>query len=196
VRYAGVVSRTLAFLADMAILAVLIAGTDYVVQQLAREVLGTSFQDIDRCAQLTVGWRRTHLCHLLPFVGPVVLFTYPPLYSIGFWTIGGQTPGMAILGLRVLRTDGRPVGLVTALVRFVGFLFPLLTFVISFFTVLGTKRRQAFHDLIARTVVVYDWLRSDPPLPVVGPGLTLGAGGETAQVSSRTTSAGSMGVRP
>ena len=80
-----------------------------------------------------------------------------PLYRVGFWTLTGQTPGMAVLGLRVLRADGGKVGLLVAMKRFMGFMLSVSTLGIGFLMVLVTERRRALHDLLAGTVVVYDW---------------------------------------
>jgi uncharacterized RDD family membrane protein YckC len=156
VPYAGLVSRLLAFFVDLLIIALLIAGTVWIAHQLSRPILGTAYLDATQCSQLNEGWRKTHLCQILPLVGLIALFGIPPLYRIGFWTIAGRTPGMAIFGLRLRRTDGRAVGFGTSLVRFACYLFPLVTGFVGFLLVLVTKRRQGLHDLLARTVVIYD----------------------------------------
>lgn len=60
----------------------------------------------------------------------------------------GVTPGMAVLGLRVVRLEtGRPVGVLRALLRTV-----LLFFVLPA-VVLNTDRR-GLHDLVANSVVL------------------------------------------
>jgi len=158
-RYASLVSRALALLTDVVILAVLIAGTDFVIQQIGRQILSASFLEPGRCPEATEWWRlRTYLCWGLPWVLPVVGFSLPPLYRVTFWAVTGQTPAMALFGLRVLRADGRPLGLGTAIRRMLGYVACAATFGLGFLAVVLSVRRQGLHDRIAGTVVVHDWL--------------------------------------
>ena len=158
-RYASLVSRALALLTDVVILAFLIAATDFLIQQVGRQLLAASFLEPGRCAEATEWWRlRTWLCRGLPWVLPVSAFCLPPLYRVTFWTVTGQTPGMVLFGLRVLRANGSPVGLGTALRRLLGYVACALTFGLGFFAVVLSARRQGLHDRIAGTVVVHDWL--------------------------------------
>ena len=68
---------------------------------------------------------------------------------------GGQTLGKIILGIRVVRTDGSPVTYSHAFLRSLG--YGVSTF---FFTFLGflwaawDRRKQAWHDKIAGTIVI------------------------------------------
>ena len=64
---------------------------------------------------------------------------------------------MALLGLRLLRSDGGKVGPVTALKRLLAVTLSMATLGLGFLMVLVTERRRTLHDLLARTVVVYDW---------------------------------------
>ncbi len=77
------------------------------------------------------------------------------LYFPFFWARGGQTPGMAIFGLRVVddRTGG-PIGWGTAGLRMLGMYVSSAVFYLGFIWILVDKRRRGFHDLIAGTVVV------------------------------------------
>jgi uncharacterized RDD family membrane protein YckC len=77
------------------------------------------------------------------------------LYFPFFWARGGQTPGMAIFGLRVVddRTGGR-IGWGTAGLRMLGMYVSSAVFYLGFIWILVDKRRRGFHDLIAGTVVV------------------------------------------
>jgi uncharacterized RDD family membrane protein YckC len=77
---------------------------------------------------------------------------------VGFWTIVGRTPGMALFGLCLLRTDGRPVGLLTAMKRWLFRLGSILALGLGFLPILFSARRQAVHDHLAGTLVVHDWL--------------------------------------
>jgi uncharacterized RDD family membrane protein YckC len=64
---------------------------------------------------------------------------------------------MALLGLRLLRPDGGKVGPVTALKRFLAVTLSVMTLGMDFLMVLVTERRRTLHNLLAGTVVVYDW---------------------------------------
>ncbi len=150
-RYAGLASRGAALGLDLVLLAVLVAGTSWLVQQLV-------LLDPQRCPPPQAWWQlRRHLCQFIPYVAPVAGVVFSPLYRVGFWTLTGQTPGMVLLGLRVLRADGGKVGLLVALKRFIGLMLSVSTLGIGFLMVLVTERRRALHDLLAGTVVVYDW---------------------------------------
>jgi uncharacterized RDD family membrane protein YckC len=150
-RYAGLVSRGAARLIDMALLAVLVGSTGWLAQQF----LGV---DAVGCTPAQSWWQlRRHLCHFLPYVIPLAAFWFPALYYVLFWTTAGKTPGMALLGLRLRRSDGGKVGPITALKRYLAVGLSMLTFGMGFLMVLVTERRRTLHDLLARTVVVYDW---------------------------------------
>ncbi len=167
-RYGGVVSRGLALVVDALVVALLIAATAWIVPLLAHNLLGIS-TDPARCETPTDWWRvRVHLCQALGWVTPVAAVAYGPLYRVGFWTLSGQTPGMALLGLRVLRTDGRPIGLGIAIRRWVLRLGSILALGLGFLPVLFSARRQAFHDRLAGTVIVHDWVPRRYPTALSG----------------------------
>jgi len=150
-RYAGLVTRGAARLVDMALLAVLVGGAGWLAQQfLGADAVG--------CAPAESWWQlRRHLCQFLPYVIPLAAVWFPALYYFLFWTTAGKTPGMALLGLRLLRSDGGKVGPVTALKRFLAVTLSMATLGLGFLMVLVTERRRTLHDLLAGTVVVYDW---------------------------------------
>jgi uncharacterized RDD family membrane protein YckC len=75
-------------------------------------------------------------------------------YHVSFWTLKGTTLGGIICQLRLVRTDGAPVGFSEALVRGLSGIFSLLVFGIGFLWILKDPDRQAWHDRIAGTYVV------------------------------------------
>lgn len=79
-------------------------------------------------------------------------------YFIGLWTWSGQTLGKKVLGLRVVRADGRPVGLRRAALRYGTYVAMTVTFFLGYLFsalfVLYTARHQGLHDLLAGTLVV------------------------------------------
>lgn len=77
-------------------------------------------------------------------------------YNASFWAWRGTTIGGTIFQLRVVRTDGRPLVAGDCLVRGVSSVFSLIVAGLGFFWILlhTNHDRQAWHDLIAGTVVV------------------------------------------
>ncbi len=75
-------------------------------------------------------------------------------YFLFFWCVSGSTPGMALLKLRVLTTDGRALGPGRALVRLGGLVVSIAILFLGFLPVLVSDRRRALQDFLAMTVVV------------------------------------------
>ena len=74
-----------------------------------------------------------------------------------FWVVTGWTPGMRVFGLRVVRErDGGRVGLVSALVRLIGYSIDMFGFFLGFAWVLIDRRRRGWHDILAGTVVIQE----------------------------------------
>lgn len=69
-----------------------------------------------------------------------------------FW--GGRTPGKRLLGIRIVRLDGRAIGWWAALNRFGGYAASIFTGLLGFFEMFWDDNRQALQDRIAATVVV------------------------------------------
>jgi uncharacterized RDD family membrane protein YckC len=90
---------------------------------------------------------------LLSLAGVVVALGY---FSL-FWSTVGQTPGMRLMHLRVLRqgTSGR-LNVWLALVRTVGLALAIIPCFLGFVPALFDSRRRALPDYLAGTVVVYD----------------------------------------
>jgi uncharacterized RDD family membrane protein YckC len=84
------------------------------------------------------------------------------------WASTGRTIGKQVMGLRVVRRDAQPLRFGQALARSV---ICVTFYVFVMWTVLFSRRNAAIHDMICRTVVVYDWIpetatrRLPPPPP-------------------------------
>jgi uncharacterized RDD family membrane protein YckC len=78
------------------------------------------------------------------------------VYLVGFWSSygGGQTLGMRVLGLRVVRTDGSQLTIVQALIRYVGLIIASIPLLIGLIWVAFDANKQGWHDKIAGTYVV------------------------------------------
>lgn len=88
-------------------------------------------------------------------VGVVVL--YFPILEGRF----GQTPGKRLLGLRVLKEDGLPIGYKEAVLRRLSFYFEF--FALDGLFALFTGKRQRAMDIVARTVVIAERATSHRP---------------------------------
>jgi uncharacterized RDD family membrane protein YckC len=74
----------------------------------------------------------------------------------------GRTPGKRLLGVRIVRLDGKPLGWWAALNRFGGYAASIFTGLLGFFEMFWDDNRQALQDRIASTVVVRETRPSKP----------------------------------
>jgi len=94
---------------------------------------------------------------------------FPPLFLLGvlgwlaislayfpyFWSRSGQTPGMKLMELKLVRdADGGPITTGQAILRLVGYWVSSFVFYLGFIWIFIDKRRRGWHDLIAGTVVI------------------------------------------
>ena len=89
-------------------------------------------------------------------VSAVLVPSSVPLIALLWWCCGG-TPGKMLLGCRFVdaRSGGRP-RLWQVMVRLLGYAVSALPLGAGFFWVLWDRRRQGWHDKLARTCVVED----------------------------------------
>jgi len=86
-------------------------------------------------------------------VGPIC-FLVALAYFAGMWTWKGTTIGGIVLKLKVVRTDGRPLTFVVALVRGLAAAFSVVILFLGFLWIAWDKDKQGWHDKIAGTEVV------------------------------------------
>lgn len=88
--------------------------------------------------------------------GAAILYWWGVLYNAIALAAVGRTPGKAIMGLLVVRSNGRPLHATQALLRA---MITSLVIVVVFATPLGWIRRdrRQLHDLLACTTVIYAW---------------------------------------
>lgn len=134
---AGFISRLIAFTIDLAII-VALGSTMTFVAQFIGSTLGMSSKTLLVLGLLTTG----------------TTLIFQTLYAVLLTSYGGQTVGKRIMGLRVVRPDGRRVELRWAIKRYIGY-FISLPFFWGYLLVLVNARRRAFHDKLADTVVIY-----------------------------------------
>jgi uncharacterized RDD family membrane protein YckC len=85
----------------------------------------------------------------------------PAIITIGFWLTLAATPGKLLLSIRVVDAQsGERLTFVQGVARYIGYIVSLLPVLIGYFWMLRSPRRQTWHDLLAKTVVI----RRDAPL--------------------------------
>lgn len=156
--YAGFVSRTIAFLIDL-LSVVLVQFLTVLIVRLSANFLGLTsllnwLDPILGIGGITSNSTVLIIIRIVTLLGGVVLFS---LYVATSWALVDKTIGQALLGLRVLRADGRRLTFPRAIRRSVGYILAALPLFFGFLWVLVDDRRQGWHDKLADTVVVYDW---------------------------------------
>jgi uncharacterized RDD family membrane protein YckC len=80
------------------------------------------------------------------------------VYFIYFWSgsspFPGQTLGMKVLNLRVVRTDGASLDFVQGLIRYVGIIISSIPLGLGLLWVAWDPNKQGWHDKMAGTYVV------------------------------------------
>ncbi len=151
-KYAGFITRLIAFVIDALILFVTITTISLVANFLL---------DFLRAQDTT----RRFVNAILIIVNTTIFIGYP----VTFWALAGQTPGKALMGVRIVRTDGERLQIGRAFIRLLGYWVSSILF-LGYLWVLVDGRRQAFHDKLADTFVVYSWpesaLETQPSRPI------------------------------
>ena len=137
-RCAGLASRTLAFGIDL-----VLAQIVFLVVSALGALLGA----------LVGGLRPDWLFGALAALGWVLLVG---AYFSFFWSLAGQTPGMRLVGIRVVDRFGSPPGLGRSVVRFVALLVAIAPMFLGLVPILFDARRRGLQDFVARTFVVPD----------------------------------------
>jgi len=97
------------------------------------------------------------LCSMVDFIWTITAFLAAPVYFVFFYSSTGQTIGMYILGVRVVRMDGKHMSLWGSLVRWFCLFLAALPFGLGLLWVIIDDRRQGWHDKLAHTCVIYAW---------------------------------------
>jgi uncharacterized RDD family membrane protein YckC len=136
--YAGLVTRTIAFAIDAAI--VDLAGLTVGV------VVGLGLSVLDIPDKVDTA---------LVVVGGVLLVIWTIGYFVVFWSTTGQTPGNRVMRIRVRRAESdEPLRPGWAFLRVIGLLLAAIPLLLGFVPILLTDRRRGLQDLVGRSVVV------------------------------------------
>ncbi len=87
----------------------------------------------------------------------VLIFVANFFYTVGLWALRGRTPGKALLGLAIVRGEGRPgdgIGWGAAIVRWIVMGLGSIPVGLGWWIAAFRKDRRAWHDLAAGTRVV------------------------------------------
>ncbi|MCB0014352.1 MAG: RDD family protein [Anaerolineales bacterium] len=85
-----------------------------------------------------------------------VHFLGMPLYFGGFWSFDGQTLGMKLTKIRVIRSGGENMDFQRALVRYLMFFVSYALWLPLLWAIVDSKH-QAMHDKITDTLVIRDY---------------------------------------
>ena len=160
--YAGAVSRLVAFAADV--------GASWGLFTVGAAALAFS-------VQLVTGSSFSLRSHQIASLISAVVWEF--IYFAYQWSLSGKTLGMAVLGIRVVTTDGSPIGPRQAVLRTLTLPLSFLILGLGFVGILTNRDRHALHDRLAGTAVVYSWdaraarlrwLARQDPTPSASPG--------------------------
>lgn len=138
--YAGFVTRLAAFAIDVLTALTLFALAARVVEYIVSALMGRPVQLSDA-----------------PIVAEILLAAWWLFYCAYPLAQSGRTLGMTIVGLRVVRVDGRDVDAGHAVIRVLVFPLSFLLLGLGFLFILLRRDRRALHDLVAGSAVVYAW---------------------------------------
>ncbi len=105
-----------------------------------------------------ISWVLYFILIFLPYQMAIVIyiafFIGSILYFPIFWAWQGATPGKMIMGIEIVKTDGRPIGIGRAIVRYIGYFVSAIIIYIGYLMIAMNKKKQGLHDMIAGTIVI------------------------------------------
>ncbi len=153
-QYSGFISRAIAYILDIILISSITLVTYWLSSQLLQYFLHIQ---VGACAPIRGFDLFSITCHVSTWVLNIFAIGFAPIYFLFFWILAGQTPGKYVLGIRVVRLNGRRMTLLSGIRRLLGYAACFLSLGIGFLWVLIDDRRQGWHDKIAGTCVIYAW---------------------------------------
>lgn len=96
--------------------------------------------------ELVMGYGDFFISYVLPFILTVL-----------FWAYKSATPGKMALGIKIVDAETfEKVSNGRLVIRYLGYYPSMLVLLLGFFWVAWDKRKQGWHDKLARTVVIRD----------------------------------------
>lgn len=154
-QYAGFVSRLIAFAIDNFMISLTIFLTGWILRTTAEMVPFESIMGSSNAFISAIRGIFAFLTSSPMLVAYTTIFIL--LYHIFFLVLAGSTPGKAVLGLRVVGLDGKRLNFARAFLRVLGYIPSAVVLFVGFFWIIIDNRRQAWHDKLARTCVIYTW---------------------------------------
>ena len=139
-RYAGLVTRTVAFVIDAAI----VNGAAFLLVaalSLVLSVFGSSLEDLPDWLAIAggaVGW--------LVLAGS---------YFVGSWVLTGQTAGMRVMAIRVVTRESGSLSVWRGLRRLAASVIAAIPLFAGYLLILVDDRRRGLNDRLAGTVVKF-----------------------------------------
>ncbi len=140
--YAGAVSRLIGYAIDIGI----VAGSFAITASIVEWLVSTVFP-----VELDLGDT--------PVAAGIALSVWAFVYFTYSLATAGRTIGKALMGTRVVRSDGSDLRAGRAALRVLMMPLSFALLGIGLLLILIRKDRRALHDLIADTAEVYYWLR-------------------------------------
>jgi uncharacterized RDD family membrane protein YckC len=138
--YAGIVTRSAAFVIDVVLILVAFTIGGHIVEYILSIMLHRTvrFSDANVYPDIALA------------LWAFLYFAYPQAVS-------GRTCGMGVVGVRVVRDDGSELSSRRAVVRVLTLPLSFLLLCFGLFLIVLRGDRRALHDLIAGSAVVYAW---------------------------------------
>ena len=155
---AGFFSRTIAFVLDLFLITILglMSGVVFfIILRLFR------YKQVLDCVKSLLRVE-DQVGQFIGLISPM-LFLIVLSYFVFFWAFVGYTPGKALLGLRIVRQDGRPISVGRAIPRYLGYWISAIPLFLGFIWILFDRQHEGWHDKLANTPVIY--LFSEHPKP-------------------------------
>jgi len=154
-QYAGFISRLLAFIIDLIIINFICLFTVWMISTVSLVIQGGSI--LHKLGE-TYGQINNFLTFLSsPLAYSIFYVSFFVGYHLFFWTIAGQTPGKAIIGVKIVPLKGGRLRLRHSIIRYIGYYISAFSFGLGFFWIIFDDRRMGWHDKLAKTHVIYVW---------------------------------------
>ncbi len=96
-------------------------------------------------------------------VGVLAWFIAGGVFLVSFWSLTGQTPGMSIVGIRVVAPGSPRVTLRIAIRRLFGLALAAIPLGLGFLGIIFSERRRGLQDVIGHTEVHYSLSERQAP---------------------------------
>jgi len=142
-RTAGFITRLLAYVVDLAIVAGIL-----VLGGWLAGLVDIIFERMNLDPNVDVAT-------IYVFLIPLIIASY----FVMFWALTGRTIGKWFMGLKVIGSNGRPPTIKQSIIRLIGYGLSAIAFWVGYAWVIIDDERQGWHDHMAKTWVVYDYER-------------------------------------